>query len=174
MANRLLMISGFSGCGKTYFCRWLACQKHFVLIDMDTPRPNGIDDHGFRDSWEAFIAKTDRDSFVRELQALGRDVVLDWNYPVDSIDHVLALKERGCEMWWFTGDEEAAHRSYLARGYNVSETDYQKQVAGIRSKWREIAPIVGDRIISTIDAFGVYLTPECTWRQFNRKSALSL
>jgi hypothetical protein len=171
VAKRLTMISGYAGCGKTTFGKWLQTEKHFFYFDMDTPRPNDIDNFQLQLEWNAFFDGSDRNGFVSKLLERSDNVVIDWNYPPNEtcIALVLELRRLGCEMWWFDGDRAAARKSYLGRGYNVCEAAYERQVARTDAAWPKIEPIVRDKIILTINANGDYLTPAQIWKRFDRR-----
>jgi hypothetical protein len=68
---------------------------------------------------------------VSSLQAKGRDVVISWGFvPDGQLRVVLLLRALGFIWVWFDGDRESAHRAFAARG-DVSEEDWQRQLAKI-------------------------------------------
>src|SRR5690348_15820805 len=73
MANRVLVMNGWSNSGKTSFCLWLEKTIGFVHVNADK---NGIDKHGLRGVWEK-VGAGDASDFKAVLQQRSKATVLD-------------------------------------------------------------------------------------------------
>jgi hypothetical protein len=102
MNRRLTLISGFPGCGKSTFAKWLAEHKKYFHADMER---GGLDIDGLRLVWNDFVSGVDRESFIDQVFSRSSKVVIDWNFPPNeiSLNVIAALRGRGCEIWWFEG-----------------------------------------------------------------------
>jgi hypothetical protein len=60
-------------------------------------------------------------------------------------------------LWWFDGDRDAAHASFLRRG-TVSQNEWDRQMSGIVSNWDKIEATI-DSKLDVISLTG-YLSPK--------------
>jgi hypothetical protein len=169
MNRRLTLISGFPGCGKSTFAKWLGEHKQFFHAEMER---GGIDNDGLRPAWNEFVSGADRDSFLDQVFARSSNVVLDWNFPPNevSLGVVAALRGRGCEIWWFEGYRLAARQRFIERG-TEPVGNFDSHVGNICTAWEKIAPLVEGNIIQSINQDATFLSPEDIWRIFARAQA---
>jgi hypothetical protein len=165
--HRLTLIAGFPGCGKTTFACWLADRQQYLQVDMER---GGLDRVGLRQTWDNFVSGVDRDAFIAQLFTRSSKIVLDWNFPPSALELVAALRERGCEIWWFEGDRLAARQRFLERGTEPAIA-FDCHVGNVCAAWRHIAPLVGDNIVRTINVDASFVPHEDVWQRFTRKSA---
>ena len=131
-----LLICGIPGTGKSTFSRWLAAQHSYVHVDVDVGVSTPLDE----------LMKSPR-------------LVIDWGFPLASFATVEALIERGLEPWWFDGDRGAALSSFLSRG-NVPKVAWDQQLAGIESRWQDIARLFRGRILNVIAPGPIHMQME--------------
>ena len=55
MPDRILLVLGPSGAGKTTIGEALAKQAHMLHLDFDQSPKNGVDEEGLRSEWDAFV-----------------------------------------------------------------------------------------------------------------------
>src|SRR5882672_2875201 len=98
--QRLLLLTGIPGTGKTEMGRFLAREHGFVHFDVEeflaTPQP------------QADILRR-----VDEERASGKDVVVTWGFmPGQDEPAIRAIQRMGFRMIWFDCDRRAAHRVF--------------------------------------------------------------
>ena len=86
-------------------------------------------------------------------------VVVDWGFPPNCLPFVRSLVGAGFSHWWFDGDRDAAHESFLSRHDNPGWEDaWQIQLERIEQSWEEIAAVFSGRIIDVIGTGPSYLS----------------
>lgn len=161
MKKTQLFISGIPGCGKSTFGRWLAEQKQFTYVDMEH---DGLDEHGFRASWDTFCDSSDTKSFIAAIRAHPTSVVLDWGFPPSQVHLVQKLKDAGLRMFWFEGDRLAT-RFYFVQCGTVPVSAFDSQYSQISSQWHKIEPIFGDNVVKTVHTDGTRLSSNVIFTQ---------
>jgi hypothetical protein len=153
---RIILVCGIPGTGKTTYSKWLAQQKAFDHLNFDELL-SGI---GTPSQLQLIgILKTSPKEFVHELSRRGRPTVIDWGFPLASIELVRQLQHRGIAVWWFDGDREAARQSFTARG-TVSPEAFRNQMSAIGKEWDQLKATVGERVINVVAAGPTHLAPE--------------
>ena len=139
-----LLIAGLPGTGKTEFSRWLADTHGYLHIEVDTALEND----------PAIQLLLHRDVFnvlkvAENLKARGPDVVIDWGFVPALLGRVRQLVRTGFEPWWFTGDEDAARRSFLEAA-RAPEELFDLQVADIHVSWARIEKVFDGGILNVV------------------------
>jgi hypothetical protein len=139
-----LLIAGLPGTGKTEFSRWLEATHGYLHIDVDT----ALEDD------PAIQLLLHRDVFnvlkvAENLKARGPDVVLDWGFVPSLLGRVRQLVRTGFQPWWFTGDEDAARRSFLEGG-RAPERLFDLQIADIHESWARIEKVFDGHILNVV------------------------
>jgi hypothetical protein len=96
----------------------------------------------------------------RDLLNFGPRVALDWGFPARFLETVVDLRDKGVQLWWFDGDRAAAEMSYFARPSSPSRELFERQMNGIKARWKEIEAVFSGRTIQTVFEDGRYLTAE--------------
>jgi len=98
-------------------------------------------------------------SFIDEIRSGRRDLILDWGFPPNCLPFVRNLVGAGFSHWWFDGDREAAHESFLSRcDHPGSEDAWQIQLERIEQSWEQLAAVFSGRIIDVISNGPTYLS----------------
>jgi hypothetical protein len=150
----LLLISGRPGTGKSEFCRWLAENRGFTHIEVDSDP----------DRWGRYLEQGTL-AVARELsrdlrRSVGRDVAFEWGFPPGMLDRVGLLRKVGFEPWWFDGDPVAARQGYEHRQGPINPADHESQLEAIRKSWKAIEREFDGRIIQNVSPGPTYLPPE--------------
>lgn len=146
----MLIISGIPGAGKSTFARWLSSHHGLVHLDADKLGSDVV---------TTMLADGRPDSSARlldELHGRGHQVVLDWGFPSPLIWKLRQLRALGAEAWWFDGDRNAAHESFIARG-SGSVSGLARQLELIEARWDEISEVFSDRMLRVIEPGPTYL-----------------
>jgi hypothetical protein len=136
------MVCGVPGSGKSTFGRWLA------------------DAHGYR--FHEFDAAG---CLPGEASSRLPRVVFEFGFLPANLDAAVDLIERGWRPWWFDGDRDAAHASYVARqqrdGHDPvgSELAYRAQMRRIEEAWAAITGVFATRMIRAIEPGPSYMAP---------------
>ena len=143
---RLVLLAGIPATGKSTFGNWISKEKRFSHEDLER--------HQNHLEW---LERKSPRRFIDELRAGRPDFILDWGFPPN--DHYFAkvrgLLAAGMTPWWFDGDREAAHASFLERG-TVGGAAWDAQIAQIENRWGDIKEIFGANRIDVIGPDGTY------------------
>jgi hypothetical protein len=141
--EKLLLLTGIPGSGKTEAGQTLATRHGFEHLDMEefimTPPAK---------TREGLIAE------ARRLRDQGVDLVVTWGFMPGVDDGTIrALQALGFRMVWFDGDRKAALREFLKRG-TVTEDLFYVQMRKIASMdLASFSPIP----FNTFDSSGAFL-----------------
>jgi hypothetical protein len=145
---RLVLLAGIPATGKSTFGKWLSKEKRFSHEDLEW--------HQNHLEW---LERKSPRMFIDELRAGRSDFLLNWGFPPK--DHYFAkvrgLVDAGMTPWWFDGDRQAAHASFLERG-TVGAEAWDAQMDQIDNRWGDIEGIFGANRIDVIGSDGVYLS----------------
>lgn len=146
--GRNLFLAGIPASGKSTFGRYLQREHGFVHLDIEI---SGVLRHWSLDtSWGSVLSGSPR-TFVEALNSLGRNVAVNWGFPVHCTAIVGALLEEGLEGWWFDGDRRAARELFIGRR-TAPVSAFDDQVAAIEGSWACIAPLFFNRIVAAVEA----------------------
>jgi hypothetical protein len=123
-SQRLLLLSGIPGTGKTEAGESLARLHGFAHLDAERHAARGVSSiEEWVALWEAFLRQ------ARDLIQQGKDVVISWGF-IPGVDNITvrALQGMGFRMMWFDGNRAAALRAFLARG-TVARAAFDVQMA---------------------------------------------
>jgi hypothetical protein len=148
-----LLIAGLPGAGKTTYCQWLRENHGYHHIDVDSGADPDISNRLGDDRPGAVVVT------ARRIRDKGPNVVLDWGFPPPLLPIVRQLGYEKIELWWFGGDEEAAHQSFTARR-TVAEDAHRVQIEGIRRRWTQITKVFDGRMLDVISPGPTFLPPE--------------
>src|SRR6266568_3336978 len=132
MPQKLLLVAGVPGTGKTTFCQCLQRNEGWIHLDIDwldrsKPWPN----EQLRQSWCQAISTNSAAIFSEACKRTG-NVVIDWGFPVRCISFVQGLTSHGVKVLWFDGDVEEAKRVFIGRG-TVCVEAFERQMSDLTS-----------------------------------------
>ncbi|MEQ1598533.1 MAG: hypothetical protein ABL880_04110 [Methylotenera sp.] len=162
----MTLFAGLPGSGKSTFAEWLSREKNYFYVDMER---GGLDTLEIREIWNQFEDGSNESAFLNYLRDQKKDIVLDWNFPPQSLDLVQRLKENGIEVWWFDGDRLSARKRFLERN-TEPVANFDAHVGAFCCSWSLIAPIIGENIIRNINPDASFTPAEETWHLFNNNS----
>jgi hypothetical protein len=168
MANRVLVVNGWSNAGKTSFCNWLEKMHGFVHVNADK---NGVDKHGLRAVWDKTGAG-DAKEFKAVLEQRSSATVFDWPYPPPGgFPFVEALQREGVPVWWFDAEPDAAWQSFVDRAEGNPD-DFKRLAEAIQKHDGEVKAKYGDRLLQTLKRDGSWfcrLPPSEIWKRIRAK-----
>lgn len=119
MTQRLLLITGIPGTGKTEAGRHLRDHHGFIHVDVEdliTQQPT---------THAAILQR------IAAARRTGRGVVVTWGFwPGNDDSAIRGIQGMGFTMVWFNGEHAAARRAFLRRG-TVTEQAFNDQIARI-------------------------------------------
>jgi hypothetical protein len=152
--NDVILVAGMPACGKTSFGDFLRDKKYFLHVDLEA-----FEGSYLHRIWEASLRVQQLELFVETLKQKASRIVLTWGFDPGNLDIVRALNTAGVELWWFDADEEAARKSFLARGTLPIEY-FEAQLSRIREAWADMESCFRPHVIQTLPATGEFLTYE--------------
>jgi len=105
--QRLLLLTGIPGTGKSEMGRFLEREHGFVHVDVEA-------------FLEAPPPKTHADilRLAERQKATEKDVVITWGFmPGQDEAAISSLQQLGFQLVWFDGDREAALNAFKRRGF---------------------------------------------------------
>jgi hypothetical protein len=148
---RTVLISGIPATGKTRFGEWLAHDRGFLHLDLETSPL--IED----------LLHIEPLAFIDKARAGNPDMVITWGFPPNPpcVAKVREFRAAGLVPWWFDGDRAAALESYRQRpDYPGTDFYWDLQLAAIEQAWPELVDLYDDRRIDVISPGPTYLDPE--------------
>lgn len=158
----ILLVSGIPAAGKTSYCGWLEQEKKYIHFDIDRRQFQGT---GVEPQWNAiFRPNGSVEPFLKSLRQWRRSVILDWGFPPVWLKVIRDFKDEGVDIWWFDADIGAARLKFI-EGAEHSIDNFDRQIARIEEAWPMIAELFELRVIRTLCANGIYLSPEEIFRR---------
>ncbi len=148
----LILLSGRPGAGKTEFGEWLAAMHGFVHIDTDKQMAE----------WGRWLSVQDVNQAIatrNHARSLGPNVVIEWGFRVEYLDHVKLLRLAQFDTWWFDGDEAGLRQSYIQRRGSSPGVmmAYDSQLEAIQKAWTRLEPFYRGKVIRTVTAGPAYM-----------------
>jgi hypothetical protein len=131
----LLLISGRPGVGKSEFCRWLAANRGFAHIEIDSD-----------DRWGNYLEQgtlTAARELTSALRSVRRHIAFEWGFPPPMLDRVGLLR-----------------RGYEQRHGPINPVAHESQLEAIRQWWKAIQREFDGRIIQNVSTGPTYLPAE--------------
>ena len=162
MTIPLLLIAGIPAAGKTYFSQWLASEKGYRYLDLDSDSSMRL--AKLEVEWLFCLRTKDASLFVSALRPHSQPVVLEWGFPLHHISSVQALKQADFSLWWFDADHVRAKEAFIDRGIG-SLQDFEIQMKTIITNWTKIESLFTPNIVTTLDAQGKRLSVKDIYRR---------
>ena len=151
MTKPLLLIAGIPAAGKSHFSEWLESRHEFLYLEIynhDPHKDRSMVSVGLEKEWACCLQGNACSRFVVALQERRKPVVLEWGFPVQCIQAVQALKERGFSIWWFDADYRIARKKFVERAvkrardklrdFDSQMRDFDVQMRGVERQWLNI------------------------------------
>ncbi len=162
----VLVVSGWSGVGKTSFAEWLEKTYGWLRVNNDdrltSPSP-------IQRAWAAFArwpeiaAAQNLAQLVSQLSYMEGRAVIEFGFPVECLFVVERMMALGFNCWWFDGDEPAAFACWkLAKNATTPESQgpYRAQALRVNAEWPSIAERYRQRIVRVLGPGSWHLPPE--------------
>lgn len=147
----LILLSGWGGVGKPEYCQWLAKERGFVHVEVNSAprRELVLRAHNIPSASAA----------RNVVRAIGPSVVVEWGFDVPLFQCVQLLRAVGFEAWWFDGDRYAAQQGYVKRRGTLTEAvgAYDRQTRAIEAAWSRLRAFYADRVIRTLPRDGTHV-----------------
>lgn len=159
--QKILLVCGIPGVGKTTLCHFLDEEHHFVHFDLEHPEgwPTKWGKSGFHDALRA-TWESSRAEFVsvlhRRYGSQFAGAVLDWSFPPTRLSWVQELQAVGVDVVWMDADDGVARAVLEARGHDLETFD--RRLAELRAAGLPGA-LTGARVIATFDRDGKHQRP---------------
>jgi hypothetical protein len=154
--ERMALVSGIPGSGKSEYGRWLQRERGFIHLDLEN---GGMDRPELYSGWQQCVSTGLPAALVEAVDRLGAPVVLDWGFPPRFLPLVRSLHDAGVAAWWFDGDRAAARASFVRRG-TVPVEALDQQMQRLDAAWPGISEFYGARVVNVVSPGGIYLPPE--------------
>jgi hypothetical protein len=160
----LMLIAGIPSAGKSHFGDWLAANHGFLHIDDVSGQRLRL--YGLHHAWEESLLLRDAHPFIAELQRRERPVVLNWEFPLDSLPFVVLLKHAGLTLWWFEADIRIARREHIRNGRDGKAFDVQ--VADVAAHRVQIDTLFQPNVLQVLSPHGERIPPEAIFEAMSR------
>lgn len=155
-SQRLIVLWGIPGAGKSRFASHLADDHGFVFIDTDA----GAETDRLHRAWFSMISRTGPiGPFVDEVAVQPRPVVAEYGLwaTADNIALLRKLESHGAEPWWFDGDRDACFAAWQEenrrRGRHLQGQLWRQVVSVIDQNRVALETFYGPRrMLETVDA----------------------
>ena len=156
--KRIILVSGIPASGKSSFCRWLEAVKGFFHLDVENSQTD-FQKLSLAQSFSRCVTIGTTETFLRDLEAVGKPAVVDWGFPPECLPIVRKLKASGVEVWWFDADAKAAREAFIKRG-GISLVAFDRQTTKIQHILTDILSVFNPNVICALGRDGKYLSPE--------------
>jgi shikimate kinase len=151
MGYPLVLLAGIPASGKSHFGRWLEEQRGFLHLDVE--KDGRLATLRLEGAWTRCFEMQDVTTFVSQIRAMNRPVLVNWGFPVHCLEMVKQLKSQGLVLWWFSADPEQAEREFKKRG-DVPLAAFERQMTAISQHWNAIEAVFRPNVVTTLDSLG--------------------
>ncbi len=158
-AQRLIVLWGVPGAGKSRFASHLVDDHGFIFIDTDVGAATDL----LRMSWFSLISHGPVGPFLRQVAVQPTPVVAEYGLWANAQNIALLqqLETQGAEPWWFDGDRDACFAGWQAenerRGRLLQDQRWWDVVSEIDRNMTALEALYGpDRMLTTVDIGPTY------------------
>jgi hypothetical protein len=148
-----MLLCGIPASGKSTFGRYLRDVKGVRYLDLEQKWT----DETLHRTWNRVFEGTDSarhlSAFLAAVEQDAGPVCLDWDFPVEQLWLVSALRTAGCRIVWFQCDERVARTRFQRRGRGSLDT-FATQVLAIRANWPAILEEAQPLIVNVLNRDG--------------------
>lgn len=154
--SRLLVLCGTPCTGKSTLGEWLQRDHGWIFINHDFRRDLS-DEPPEETAWWSAIFAGSMDQFIEFVAAGGRDVVVEFGFPIQLLPLVEQLRQSGhAQLFWFQGDRYLARETFFKRNADwaasglrppISMAAFDNTIAFQRATWNRIRPLFRHRIL---------------------------
>ncbi len=159
-SQRLIVLWGVPGAGKSRFASHLVEDHGFIFIDTDA----GVGTDRLRASWFSMINRGPTGPFLNEVATQAQPVVAEYGLwaNADNIALLRQLEIHGAEPWWFDGDRDACFAGWTQenerRERPLQDHLWRTVVAEIDQHMPALEAFYGrDRMLKTVGAGPSYV-----------------